>query len=131
MSYCRWSSADFKSDFYVYAHVDGSWTIHMARNRVVGDCPPILWPADPKDAGQVEAWAASHKAQSAFLAAAEHAQIGLPHDGETFKLTTPGECADKCAELAALGYMLPNGVIEALREEQAEMDGESPPTPED
>lgn len=122
MSYCRWSSDDFKSDFYAYEHVDGTWTIHMAGSRIVGECPPRKWPTNADDAAQVTDFVVSSRAQSAFLETAQHEPIGLPHDGETFKLRSPGACADKCAELAAMGYHLPAGVIEALREEQAEME---------
>lgn len=35
MSYCRWSCLDFKSDVYVYANINGAWTIHVAGNRVL------------------------------------------------------------------------------------------------
>jgi hypothetical protein len=30
MSYCRWSCDDFRSDVYTYAHIDGTWTTHVA-----------------------------------------------------------------------------------------------------
>lgn len=32
MSYCRWSSDNFKCDVYVYADVSGGWTTHVKRD---------------------------------------------------------------------------------------------------
>lgn len=42
MSYCRWSSMDFKCDLYIYEAEDGI-AIHVASNRVIGDVPAIDW----------------------------------------------------------------------------------------
>lgn len=122
MSYCRWSSDDFKCDLYVYECVDETWTIHVAGRRVVETVPPIRWPTNPEDTDQVADFIADHRARNAFMDTVTHVPIGLPHDGETFKLASPGDCADKCAELIALGYHAPSHVIPDLREEQAEMD---------
>ena len=120
MSYCRWSSDNYKSDFYVYEDVSGGWTIHMAARRVVGDVPPLEWPKDPTDKAQQDAFMRSYRAQSEFFDTATREDIGLPHDGESYGFATAGECADKCEELAALGYHLPAGVVEALRQEDAD-----------
>ncbi len=30
MSYCRWSTDEFRCDLYIYANVNGYWTIHVA-----------------------------------------------------------------------------------------------------
>lgn len=122
MSYCRWSSDDFKSDLYVYASVHGCWTIHVAANRIVGEVPPCSLSLLKTDGP--EAYMAARKVRTAFMDTAEHVPIGLPHDGETFNLASPGECADKCAELATMGYHVPDGVVAALREEGAEVEGE-------
>lgn len=118
MSYCRWSSDDFKSDLYVYENVAGCWTIHVASNRHVGDCPKIILPDDPEDQAQLDAAMRSYRAQMDFLQAAERVPIGLPHDGQTFHEPTPGACADRIEALVALGYRVPAGVVEALREEE-------------
>lgn len=121
MSYCRWSSDDFKCDLYVYENVAGCWTIHVAGKRVVGEVPPFRLPADPQDLEGMERAMADYRAQMDYLKTAEHAPIGLPHDGETFHLESPGECADKCEELAALGYNVPSWVVPELRTEHAEL----------
>jgi hypothetical protein len=124
MSYCRWSSDNFMCDLYVYANVSGAWTIHVATNRITTPPPALRWPTDPKDSEQLEQFRQDRIVRQAILDAAEHLPIGLSCDGKTFDLGSPGECADKCDELAAIGYRFPSGIIAALREEQAEMDAE-------
>lgn len=120
MSYCRWSSDNFQSDLYVYEDVYGGWTIHVAGNRIVGDVPPIVWPLDPKNGAQFGEYVASRSAQSAFLETANRETIKLPGAGETFVTDSPGACADKIEELASIGFIVPAGVVEELRAEDAE-----------
>lgn len=124
MSYCRWSSDNFKSDLYVYESVDGGWVIHVASNRIVGDVPPIAWPLDPKDGPQFGEYVASRAEQHAFLSTAEREPIRLPGAGETFITDSPGACADKIEELHAAGFYVPDGVVAELRAEES-----STPTP--
>jgi hypothetical protein len=57
-----------------------------------------------------------------FLDTAERKEIGLPHDGETFKDDSPQECAATLRRLKSLGYCVPDGVIE-------ELEAEAPYTP--
>jgi hypothetical protein len=115
MSYCRWSSDSWKSDLYVYEDVSGGWTIHVAGNRIIGDVPPL-------DYSTAEKLGETYRAQMAVLKDLGRAPIGLPQDGCTFHLASPGECADRIEDLAAIGYHVPPGVVEALRAEQAELD---------
>jgi hypothetical protein len=51
-------------------------------------------------------------------------EIG-PEAGESYSHDTPGECADWLAVLLAKGFNVPQRAIDALREEQADMDKES------
>lgn len=126
MSYCRWSSDNFGSDLYVYEDVMGGWTIHVAGNRVVGEVPKWELPEDPGDRAQVEASVVAYRAQIDFLKEAERVAIGLPYDGQTIGAATAGECADWCEALRGMGYRVPEGVIEVLREEhQTSSDGEA------
>jgi len=122
MSYCRWSSCDFWSDVYVYEHVDGTWTTHVASNRVVGDIPKELpLPQTPLPGPEWDAWHAAHQAQHEWLQTCEHRDIGLPHDGETFKDVGPAECRDGLLHLRKLGYHVPQFAIDALDEEAKEI----------
>lgn len=122
VSYCRWSTDDFRCDVYVYADIDGGWTTHVAGNRVVFPEPmpdPVTLP-HPFDSEQWDAWWRRHQTVSAMVERATREPIGLPHDGETFNDPTPGECADRLNALAAAGYRVPAYVIADLREEEAE-----------
>lgn len=49
------------------------------------------------------------------------ANTGGPHDGESFDDETADECADRLETLAAAGHRVPDGVVQALRAEAAEV----------
>lgn len=147
MSYCRWSSDNMMCDVYVYADCSGGWTTHVAGNRLV--VPPI--PEPPfrmvvvRDAefdmvtrklvykrrrdeliaaitSRLYLWL--KKPHDWSLKIIPHKNIGLPHDEETFNHSTPAECADNLEYLRGLGYKVPQGAIDALREEQEEMNND-------
>jgi hypothetical protein len=116
MSYCRWSSDDFQCDVYVYEHVHGGWTTYVAGRRCVLAEPlpaPVSLQDDP------DAWFARRKRVMEMVDAAELVDIGLPHDGESFSDLTPNDCADRLEGLRAMGYVVPQYAIDALREEAA------------
>jgi hypothetical protein len=118
VSYCRWSSDDFQSDVYVYEDVSGGFTTHIAGNRVVFAEP--LPPEIPYSKENSSVWMKRYAVVSKMLEAAEHVAIDLPHAGETFSDPTPAACADRLEELRALGYVVPQYAIDALREEAKE-----------
>jgi hypothetical protein len=130
VSYCRWSSDYFRCDLYVYEHVYGGWTIHVAGSRIVWPEPPPEAPELPAgvtaESPELKAYMAWYRGFMDAVAVADRKLLNLPHDGETFSLETPGECADKIEELIGLGYNAPQYAIERLRAEQAEMDAEAP-----
>jgi hypothetical protein len=119
MSYCRWSSDDFKCDVYVYAHCDGGWTTHVAGNRVVYK-QPLPPEVEFVPHGDNTAWFERHEIISKMLDECDRVRIELPHVGETFSDPTPGACADRLEQLRALGYIVPQYAIDSLREEAAE-----------
>lgn len=51
-------------------------------------------------------------------------EIG-PEAGQTFDDACPGECADRLEQLKAVGFNVPQYAIDALREEQAEVQDEA------
>jgi hypothetical protein len=122
VSYCRWSSDDWKSDVYVYEDVDGYWSIHIAGRRVVfaEPLPPPVTLPHPFTEEQFHAWWERSELVAAIRDRSEMVDIGLPHVGETFEEPTPGAAADRLAYLRGLGYHVPDGVIKTLREEQTE-----------
>lgn len=105
MSYCRWSSDNWKCDLYCYAHVDGSYTTHVAGNRIIGEPPEIDWDASP------QVIADQHKAAHEFLQSCDRVDIDLPHVGETFKDATLEEFKARLLSLRAIGYHFPDHVL--------------------
>ena len=72
----------------------------------------------------IDAYLKRHQRISELFEKSPLVKIGLPYDGESFDYATPGECADKLEELRELGYNVPQYAIDALREEQAELEGQ-------
>ncbi len=122
MSYCRFSSHDFQCDVYVYQSAEG-WTTHVAGNRLVGDTPiPHI---DFEQGFATEAFGEQVTAQMTWIKTARRVPIGLPMDGAMFIDATPGACAEKLENLQALGYRVPQIVIDDLRCEAAENKAQS------
>ncbi|SRR5258708_2167503 len=105
MSYCRWSSDNWKSDLYCYESVHGGWYTHVAGMRYVGEAPSIDWRAAPSIVD------AAHKAVRAFMENCERASIGLPHDGETFVDTSVADFHARLLMLRQCGYHVPDHAI--------------------
>jgi hypothetical protein len=146
MSYCRWSSMNWGCDVYVYENVSGYWTTHVAgRRRIFPPIPDIGWRRMPsfgavwdKEAraatypskwhrrcAHAFYWLANlwHRLHMFNLGLIPLRTIGLPHDGETFNDAGPAECADTLESLSRAGYVVPQNVIKALREEAADAAG--------
>lgn len=145
MSYCRWSSDNFMSDVYVYEDCYGGWTTHVAGNRLA--FPPIpgfplrwvsglgqKWDAASrtviypdkwrKAAGSAYFWfyAKWEAVRSWMIGRIPRRRLPLPHAGKRYNDDTPGECADRLADLRAAGFNVPQYAIDSLREEQADLD---------
>lgn len=116
MSYCRWSSDNWKSDVYTYACVDGTWTTHVAARKRVGELPDHPGFKPPHD----EAFLRRHREYQAAVSAAELVPIGLPHDGKTFKDGSPGECWATLVMLRTAGYHVPQYALDELYDEAQE-----------
>lgn len=120
MSYCRWSTDDFKCDLYCYES-DRGYETHVAGNRHVGEIPTLL-PFPPKGSPP-EAWdefKARYDAQLAWLDTCERQPIGLPSDGEFFTDPDLPSFLARLGELRAEGYRFPDDVLETVRAEIAD-----------
>lgn len=113
MSYCRFSSDDWKSDVYVYESQEG-YVIHVAGNRLVGAIPAL-----PEEVN-TEAFWVRYKEQMDFVTQAARVNIGGAFDGADFTLSTLEELRDKLRELVAAGYHVPAHVFTAIEEEMKE-----------
>jgi len=151
MSYCRFSSMNWSCNVYVYEDVSGGWTTHVAAmRRAIPPIPSFIgssltmhlhrWSGaswnkvDQRMEYDHPLRALIYRAYL-WLAVFWHAHvhrrsldliplrpINGPYDGHTFNDSSPGQCAHTLENLAALGYVVPGHVIEALHEEQLEMD---------
>lgn len=142
MSYCRFSSDNWRSNVYVYEHCDGGFSTHVAGNkRMFPPIPdfPIMW--IPRFGANYiiaerrteypsrwhsfaasccfRAYASWHRLSMWSVGVIPLKAIGLPHDGKSFSDETAGECADRLESLRAMGYHVPKYALAALREEDA------------
>lgn len=125
MSYCRLSTDDFQCDLYIYECVTDQWMIHVAARKVVYKEPlPEPVELDTHDKESWKAWFDRRGIVDAILKRTELVPIGLPYDGKTIAVDSPGECADAVEMLLALGYRAPAHVVDELRKEQVELDNE-------
>jgi len=119
MSYCRWSSDDFRCDVYVYGAAEGYVTHVAGRRPIFTEQMPEAVIEPGEDGFNAERWLARHQKVMGIVQRSEHEDISLPHAGESFVDATPGEAADRLEALLALGYNVPRYAIDELREEAA------------
>lgn len=143
MSYCRFSSDNWKSDVYAYESCGGGFITHVAGNkRIFPPIPDIPFSWIPRFGGEFvraerrviypsrrhsfaagcfyRIYALWHRLHMWSLSVIPSKNIGLPHDGESFDDDTAGECADRLESLRAIGYHVPQSAINALRAEATE-----------
>mgnify|MGYP000935111319 FL=1 len=142
MSYCRFSSDNFRCDVYVYEDCYGGWTTHVAGRRhlfpvlpSISGTPVLLWLGIKFGPGHKATYPSrAHAATAAcwiwivvrwerlrdwLLDRNPLRPIGLPFDGERYNDDTPGECAARLKELSRIGYNVPKRAIKALEIEEA------------
>lgn len=117
MSYCRWSSDNWRSDLYCYEDVSDCFVTHVAARRRVGEIPTMpAW-------GEVspEEWMIAHRQQMEAVDRCELVEIDLPHAGESFYDDDLAGMIARMKELQALGYHVPASAIAAAEEELADL----------
>jgi hypothetical protein len=115
MSYCRFSSDNWKSDVCVYESADG-FEVHVATNRMVGEIPPLLVLTEENR----EAYLDRYQEQMTAVEAAERVPINGPHDGKSFTFGTVQGLFFCLKGLQDAGYHVPQFVFEAIEEEMNE-----------
>lgn len=121
MSYCRWSSDNWKSDVYTYHCVDGTWTTHVAGRRKIGHIPDDKWNDFISKKIDAKEFARLHKIHMDAVGACEMVDIDLPHAGETFRDPDPSTCAATLERLRSIGYHVPQYAIDDLKQEASEI----------
>jgi hypothetical protein len=114
VSYCRFSTDDFRCDLYLYQDVQGGYTLHVAANREVGEIPRV--PSVGKCSK--EEWIEANRRQIDFLMTCERRPIGLGHDGACFRMQDLAEVLATVRMLAAAGYRVPDYLIRDLEVEE-------------
>lgn len=115
MSYCRWSTVlpdGHESDLCIYDHVHGFISVNIAGSRWAGiENAPRLEPRDDTDAF-VKSYVARGKWRDEHRDELIPTPIGLPYDSESRAFTDPKECVAFLQELKALGYRMPEHVLD-------------------
>jgi hypothetical protein len=112
MSYCRFSSLDFKCDVYAYGGgPQGRITVHVAEFRYAGDIPPLYEIQTEGDANERRRWQRSQRAQLDAIRTATLHKIGGVYDGQTFHVM-PDEFPPLLETLREAGYVFPLSLLE-------------------
>ena len=119
MSYCRWSSDNWRCAVYCYES-DRGYETHVAANKAVGEIPP----EPPFSEIDRPDWLARHKAVLAWLRDAERQPIGLSRDGESYLDPDLPSFLARLESLKAEGYNVPQFVIDDVRQELSDASGE-------
>jgi len=124
MSYCRWSSDNWKCDVYCYEDVSGGWTTHVAAQKRVGEIPRYSFAKDDSKE-ELDRFMREYKAHNEAVDKSTLEPIGLPYDGETFNDPTLEEFKERLIMLKKAGYNVPAWVFETIDEELSESKGGS------
>lgn len=115
MSYCRWSTGDFRCDLYIYADLRGGWTCHIGASRYA--LPDDAYPPESADPKDFKAWMARQQKVNELIRDAPTVRIELPYAGESRWFDDPYDLSVFLVELRELGYRFPFEIIDELRNE--------------
>lgn len=119
MTYCRWSSDNWKSDVYCYEDVSGGWTTHVAGRRRVGEIPDDRFKDFVDKKIGIDEYMRLHNEHMDAMSASELVDIGLRHDGAHFNDSTLEQFRDRLIMLRDVGYHVPAYVFDEIAEEMA------------
>lgn len=117
MSYCRWSSLNWRCDLYCYEDTSGMYVIHVAANTREGKWPE--YPPFALMAGKIkeEEYAEKRREFDIAFDKSTLVPITLPFAGETFEEPTLQTFRARLLELRALGYRFPDHMLTTIEEE--------------
>lgn len=113
MSYCRFSSDNFRSDVYVYYGDDG-YTCHVASRKIsnIDECPEISISLSLEDNQKfIERYRLRQEWMENYAT-----RIPIEHElaGTTFTTDTPDEMIEELIYLRGQGFHVPQNAIDAL-----------------
>lgn len=116
MSYCRWSSDNWKSDVYAYESRAG-YEVYVATNRYTSEIPAV------PTIGSVPngEWLSAYQAQMKAVHNAESKKIGGEYDGKFFLFDTLEQFYAGLKDIQAKGYHVPPFVFDEIQAEMSEI----------
>lgn len=113
MSYCRFSSDNWKSDVYCYESEMGI-VINVAGSKIDGIPEIPSW-----GIVSAEEYMEAMKVQSDYMDKHQSArrEIGLPYDGQYFLCGSYQQAYEKLVELKEVGYYVPEYAITNMKED--------------
>lgn len=113
MSYCRFSSDNWKSDIYCYES-DMGIVINVAATKIDGIPEIPSW-----GVVSAEEYMEAVKVQSDYMDNHQSArrEIGLPYDGQYFLCGSYQQAYHKLVELKEVGYYVPEYAIANMKED--------------
>lgn len=129
MSYCRWSSDNWKCDLYCYE--GDKFITHIAGRRRVGHIPDDRLSDFLQNKITPEEYTKLHKEQMKAVKACGFEDITLPHAGETFEDEDLESFKERLLYLREVGYRFPDYVLEQIDEEMAEEKAKNAATEKD
>lgn len=122
MSYCRWSSDNFKCDIYAYESCHGGFDIWIASNRIVGEPPKggygLILEDNSKE--NIEKFVEQERARSKWMDSCKREPIELPFVGDHFNEPDLESFYNRMIKLRGIGYNFPDYVLETIKEEMNE-----------
>lgn len=119
MSYCRWSSMDFKCDLYCYEDVRGGWTTHVAGNKVVSpvisDAPIRLLLNGGWLGMRLYTW--WHNLHMWTVGHGKRKPLGGPYAGASFNDSDLYAFKARLRMLRSAGYRFPDYVLQSVDDE--------------
>lgn len=127
MSYCRFSSDNWKSDLYCFEDdVIGGWTTHVARRRRVGIIPYDQFEDFITGKIDTDTYMKLHKIHMDAVEAAQVVDIDHPLAGKSFNDPSLDAFRARVVMLREAGFHVPGDVIDQIDEEIAAAQGKTP-----
>lgn len=113
MSYCRFSSDNWKCDVYALHSVFG-YEINVAKHSYDEEPPEV--PAPTKD--NLQEWKQKRQEQMKWLEEHEGTPIGLPEDGKRYVYDNIDDFESRLRQLQDRGYYIPEYVFERIEQDK-------------
>ncbi len=124
MSYCRWSSDNSQSDFYIYEDVYGGFTTHLAGRHRIGIPGDLVDPLTTISEVEPDEWLKQYKEYNEILDKCVIEDIDHPLAGESFNDNTLEELRERVVYLIGEGFYAPDWLLGVIDEEIEEQDNE-------